>query len=155
MSGLGEFLRPAFDEKRVVLRVTAGSDARTVVGDLHELEQLFINLLMNALEATLPEGSVSIALEGRSDATVVQVADSGPGIPPELLEHVFDPFITSKPRGSGLGLTISAGIAATHRAKLRASNPPGGGALFTVEFPLATQAGLGSEVREPGMNARV
>jgi PAS domain S-box-containing protein len=150
-----EFLRPAFDEKRVVLRVAAGSDARTVVGDLHELEQLFINLLMNALEATLPEGSVSIALEGRSEATVVQVADSGPGIPPELLEHVFDPFITSKPRGSGLGLTISAGIAATHRAKLRASNPPGGGALFTVEFPLATQAGLGSEAREPGMNARV
>ena len=56
--------------------------------------------------------------------------------------------------GSGLGLTISAGIAAAHRAKLLASNRPGGGALFTVEFPLATQGGLASEARDPGMNAR-
>jgi PAS domain S-box-containing protein len=150
-----EFLRPAFDEKRIALRTAFGREPRTVVGDLHELEQLFINLLMNAHEATPPGGSVSIELAAGSEATFVHVADSGPGIPPELLEHVFDPFITSKPRGSGLGLTISAGIAAVHRAKLRPSNPPGGGALFTVEFPLATQAGLVTEMREPGMNARV
>jgi signal transduction histidine kinase len=71
---------------------------------------------------------------------VVTIADSGPGIPDELLEHVFDPFITTKPRGSGLGLTISAGIVNAHRGKLRADNRPGGGALLTVEFPLAVPA---------------
>jgi len=149
-----EFLRPAFDEKRIALGTAFGGEPRTVVGDPSELEQLFINLLMNAHEATPPGGRVSVELTVSGEATVVHVADSGPGIPPELLEHVFDPFITSKPRGSGLGLTISAGIAAAHRAKLQASNPPGGGALFTVEFPLATQGGLASEVRDPGMNAR-
>jgi signal transduction histidine kinase len=71
-----------------------------------------------------------------------------------MLEHVFDPFITTKSRGSGLGLTISAGIAAAHRAKLRAINRPGGGALFQVEFPLATPAAAPKEVPDTGMNAR-
>jgi two-component system NtrC family sensor kinase len=110
--------------------------------------------LLNAHEATPLGGRVSVELTVTAEATTVRIADSGLGIPAELLEHVFDPFITSKPRGSGLGLTISAGIAAAHRAKLLASNLPGGGALFTVEFPLATQGGLASEVRDPGMNAR-
>jgi signal transduction histidine kinase len=96
--------------------------------------------------------SVEVTVSGK--ATVVHVVDSGPGIPAELLEHVFDPFVTSKPHGSGLGLTISAGIAAAHRAKLLPSNLPGGGALFTVEFPVATQGGLLGEVRDLGMNAR-
>jgi PAS domain S-box-containing protein len=149
-----EFLRPAFDEKRIGLNAAFGTEPRTVVGDAPELEELFINLLMNAHEATSPGGSVSIELKVTAEATVVTVADSGPGIPPELLEHVFDPFVTSKPHGSGLGLTISAGIAAAHRAKLLPSNLPGGGALFTVEFPVATQGGLLSEVRDLGMNAR-
>jgi PAS domain S-box-containing protein len=149
-----EFLRPAFDEKRIVLGTTFGGEPRVVVGDQPELEQLFINLLMNAHEATPPGGRVSVEVTVSAKATVVHVVDSGPGIPAELLEHVFDPFITSKPRGSGLGLTISAGIATAHRAKLQASNVPGGGALFTVEFPLATQFGPVSEVRDPGMNAR-
>jgi two-component system sensor histidine kinase AtoS len=63
------------------------------------------------------------------------VTDTGPGIPPELLDQIFDPFVTTRQRGSGLGLTICAAIAASHRAKLRAANRHGGGAIFTVEFP--------------------
>ena len=109
---------------------------------------------MAALLGIPPVKPRTTSLTDSGQTTGVQVSDSGPGIPADLLDHVFDPFVTSKPRGSGLGLTISAGIAAAHRAKLRASNPPGGGALFTVEFPLATQGGLASEVRDPGMNAR-
>jgi signal transduction histidine kinase len=70
----------------------------------------------------------------------VTVADSGPGIAPELLERIFDPFFTTKQRGSGLGLAICAGIAQTHGARLRAANHPAGGAVFAVDFPLATTA---------------
>jgi two-component system sensor histidine kinase HupT/HoxJ len=68
----------------------------------------------------------------------VTVTDSGPGIAPELLERVFEPFFTTKARGSGLGLAISAGIAQAHAARLRVHNRPAGGAVFTVEFPLAS-----------------
>ena len=133
-----EFLKPAFEEKGLTLRVTPTPVACFVLGDEGELESLFINLLMNAHEATPRGGSVELELTASERAVVVEVADSGPGIPPERLRQLFDPFFTTKARGSGLGLTISAGIAARHRAKLRASNRPAGGALFTVEFPAAT-----------------
>jgi signal transduction histidine kinase len=66
----------------------------------------------------------------------VEVADSGPGIPAEILERVFDPFFTTKQRGSGLGLAICSGIAEAHGARLHAANAPGGGAVFTVELPI-------------------
>ena len=132
-----EFLRPVFEEKRIALAVNTGDEPRSVVGDAGELESLFLNLLLNASEATPPDGTVTVDLVTGPDHVAVTVADSGPGIPPELLEHVFDPFITTKPRGSGLGLSICAGIAAAHHAKLRAANRPAGGALFTVEFPIA------------------
>jgi PAS domain S-box-containing protein len=132
-----EFIRPAFDEKRIQLTAVLGEQPRIVVGDDGELEQLFLNLLMNAYEATPPDGAVGVEVSTVGEQTTVTVSDSGPGFPPELIEHVFDPFITTKPRGSGLGLTISAAIASAHRAKLRAANHPGGGALLTVEFPVA------------------
>lgn len=131
-----ELMRPAFEEKRIILTSAFSAELRTVVGDPPELEQLFSNLLMNAYEATSPGGKVSVELKATAEAIVVEIADSGPGIPPEILEHIFDPFVTSKPHGSGLGLTISAAIAAAHTAKLRATNPSGGGAVFTVEFSL-------------------
>jgi PAS domain S-box-containing protein len=149
-----EFLRPAFDEKRIAIGLALGNEPAVVLGDANELEQLFINLLMNAHEATPPDGAVSAEVTAGGSNVAVAVVDSGPGIPADLLEHVFDPFITTKPRGSGLGLTISAGIAAAHRAKLGAANRVGGGALFKVEFPLALPAEAPREVPGSGMNAR-
>jgi len=74
---------------------------------------------------------------------IVAVVDTGPGVPPELLERVFDPFFSTKERGSGLGLAISASIVQTHGGRLKAANREGGGgAVFTVEFPLAVGATL-------------
>ena len=130
-----EFLQAAFDEKRIALTLDLGNEPRTIVGDHGEIEQLFINLMINAHEATPPEGSVSITVVARDGETVVTVADTGPGIPAELLDQVFEPFFTTRQRGSGLGLTICAAIATSHRAKLRAANRHDGGAAFTVEFP--------------------
>jgi PAS domain S-box-containing protein len=148
-----EFLRPAFDEKRITLALAPGDGAAMVMGDANELEQLFLNLLMNAHEATPPEGSVSAEISVGGANVAVAIADSGPGIPPDLLDHVFDPFITTKPRGSGLGLTISAGIATTHRARLWATNRPGGGALFQVEFPTPVQAIEPRKIPDTGLSA--
>jgi PAS domain S-box-containing protein len=148
-----ELLRPAFDEKRIALRVDLASEAGIVLGDPNELEQLFHNLLVNAHEATPPEGAVAVEVSVGAGQVVVTIADSGPGIPPDLLEQVFDPFVTTKPRGSGLGLTIVAGIARAHQARLRVANRPGGGAVLTMEFPLPTRTDAEKEVPGNGMNA--
>jgi len=68
--------------------------------------------------------------------------DTGPGVPAELLERVFDPFFSTKERGSGLGLAICASIAQTHAGRLQAANREVGGAVFTIDFPLAAAATL-------------
>ena len=132
-----EFMQATFDEKRIVVGASLGETPCRVLGDHQNLEQLFLNLLMNAHEATPPGGGLSVDVSREADQVTVTVGDTGPGIAPELLEKIFEPFFTTKQRGSGLGLAISAGVAQAHGARLRAANRPGGGAVFSVEFPLA------------------
>jgi signal transduction histidine kinase len=109
-----------------------------VLGNHLELHELFLNLLLNAHDATPTGGAIEVDLARTDSHVTLTVADTGPGISPELLERIFEPFFTTKPRGSGLGLAISAGIAQAHGARLRAHNRPAGGAVFMVEFPLAS-----------------
>ena len=130
-----EFLRPVFDEKHLTLTTALPAEPALTVGDEAELEQLFINLLMNAREATPDGGAVEVTLAELDGAVRVTVADAGPGIPPELLSRVCEPFFTTKARGSGLGLAISSAIAQSHGARIWAANRDEGGAVFTVELP--------------------
>jgi len=132
-----EFMQATFDEKRIIVSVRLGETPYRILGDHQNLEQLFLNLLMNAHEATPPGGPLSVAVMHEGELVTVTVADSGPGIPPELREKIFEPFFTTKQRGSGLGLAISAAVAQAHGARLHVANRPEGGATFTVEFPLA------------------
>jgi PAS domain S-box-containing protein len=148
-----ELLGPAFGEKRIGVELSSEPGPAVVLGDHGELEELFINLLTNAHEATPPDGAVTIELKRVAEQVIVTVADSGPGIPPQLLDRVFDPFITTKPSSSGLGLTISAGIAAAHHAKLRAVNGPAGGAVFTVELPTVPSVGAPVHEDSPARHA--
>ena len=133
-----ELARPTLEEKSLTLTATLGAEPSVVLGNHPELEQLFLNLLLNAHEVTPGGGTVSLDVTRTDTHVMVTVADSGPGIPPELLERVFEPFFTTKARGSGLGLAISAGIAQAHGARLRANNRSAGGAIFTLEFPVAS-----------------
>jgi two-component system nitrogen regulation sensor histidine kinase GlnL len=137
-----EAMRPVFAEKSIALSAAMGSSPCTVLADHSELEQLFLNLLMNAHEVTPPEGSVRVEVATTPDRVIVAVVDTGPGVPPELLERVFDPFFSTKERGTGLGLAICASIAQTHDARLKVANREAGGAVFTVDFPLAVAATL-------------
>ncbi len=132
-----ELVQPGLEEKNHTMTSLLGAEACVVVGNHQELEELFLNLLLNAHEATPARGTIAVEVTRAETQVVVTVSDSGPGIAPELLERVFEPFFTTKPRGSGLGLAISAGIAQAHGARLRAANRATGGAVFTVEFPLA------------------
>ncbi len=135
-----EAMRPVFAEKSVVLSSAMGASPCMIRGDHSELEQLFQNLLMNAHEVTAPEGMVRVEVATTADRAIVAVVDTGPGVPPELLERVFDPFFSTKERGTGLGLAICASIAETHGARIKATNRKAGGAVFTVELPLAVTA---------------
>jgi PAS domain S-box-containing protein len=135
-----EILQARFDENRITVRWQPGPTPCWIMGDREELEQLFLNLFINALEAMPPGGTLTVTIRKRDGCSVVDVEDTGPGIPEEVLTRMFDPFVTTKLRGSGLGLAICASVADSHRATIRAHNKSGSaGAVFSVEFPTGAQ----------------
>ena len=112
----------------------------TVDGDPEQLHQIFVNLLLNGIEAMAQGGTLDIVIQTDNGATKtcqVSIADSGTGIPQPVLERIFEPFVTSKEHGTGLGLAVSHRIAVEHRGTLLAANRVEGGAVFTVELPLS------------------
>lgn len=112
-----------------------------VMGSPGQLQQVVMNLVQNAADATENARERRLEISGHVEAgeTVVEFRDSGSGIPAENLDKLFDPFFTTKPvgRGTGLGLAISYGIVERHGGKLTVSNHPKGGALFCLHLPLA------------------
>ena len=109
--------------------------------DRSGLEQVFTNLVMNAIQAVGDGGHVRMSARTVRDRLEIAVEDSGPGIAADVLPHIFEPFFTTKPvgEGTGLGLSVSLGIVEQHGGTLRAENRPhaeGGGARFVVSLPL-------------------
>jgi signal transduction histidine kinase len=104
-----------------------------VRADPSQLEQVFLNVCLNACQAMNGKGGTltvrSLAVDGR---VIVEVEDSGPGIPEQLRQHVFKPFFTTKRQGNGLGLAISARIVAEHGGHIGYRCPAGGGTIFSV-----------------------
>ncbi len=110
-----------------------------VNADPAQLHQVFVNLLMNAIEAMPRGGSMQVGIQRggeRQDGCRVIFADSGPGIPAEVADRLFEPFITSKTNGTGLGLAISSRLVQEQGGQLTAGNGAAGGAVVTVELPL-------------------
>lgn len=127
------------------MRFTADVPARLVIcGDLDRLLQLFLNLLDNAVSYA-PGSHVSITATVVENQAQIVVADTGPGIPPEHLPHIFDRFYRVDPArsrargGSGLGLSIAKEIAQAHGGDIQVSSTPGAGATFVVRLPLAPE----------------
>jgi PAS domain S-box-containing protein len=110
-----------------------------LVGDMSQLQQVFTNLLVNAADAMDGKGKLSISarFEAERHTFVIKVSDTGPGIPENLQDKVFDIFFTSKPvgKGTGLGLSISQNIIKIHGGKISFACPPEGGTTFIVELP--------------------
>jgi PAS domain S-box-containing protein len=130
------------DAKGIALKVVLDSSAGPVVGDPQRVQQVIWNLLSNAIKFTPPHGTVELGLE-RADAMArITVCDTGPGISPDLLPHMFEPFHQGKdaPRlgGLGLGLAIVRHIVGLHGGSVRAESAGGAGATFIVELPVAT-----------------
>lgn len=107
------------------------------VGD--QLRQVILNLLMNAVDA-MPGGgrlAVSAVQRSKEKEVLITISDTGRGIDPEILPHLFEPFITGKENGTGLGLSICREIVSNHKGRIHAENRPEGGATFSVWLPVA------------------
>jgi signal transduction histidine kinase len=103
-----------------------------------QLNQVFLNLLMNACDALDGQGTIRIKTRTEGDGVVLSFEDDGPGMPEDVLSHIFEPFFTTKPvgQGTGLGLSLSHGIIARHGGIMEVESHPGEGARFTIHLPL-------------------
>ena len=144
-----ELLRVRLEDRRISVERIYDEQLPGTLGEPSQLKQLFLNLFLNALEAMEPGGTLTIRLKGRGNGEaglLVEVVDTGCGIPEGLPEKVFDAFFSTKPQGTGLGLAICRGIADVHRATIRVeNNPTGRGAVISLAFPAAVE--MPAEVR--------
>ncbi len=121
-----------------------------VPADPRALEQVLVNLISNAIQAMPEGGTLSVRLSAKPSATAggamieLQIADTGPGIPPDQVARIFDPFFTTKKDGTGLGLAISRRIVAAHKGSIQAESYPGAGTLFTIRLPSGRPARQGT-----------
>jgi two-component system sensor histidine kinase HydH len=132
-----KLLEPDFSAAGVTVEesLTGGTDA-VIQADARRLQQVFLNLLLNALQAMPSGGQLELDLQCDADRVTVRVRDTGVGLQPGDAEQLFEPFVTSKERGSGLGLSVARRIVEEqHGGRLRLSGRPGEGALATVELP--------------------
>jgi len=132
---------------RTAVESTGGNDVRLEVRgapaawplDSRRMEEVLVNLLRNARDASAPGQPIDVTVEGQPDTLRIEVRDRGEGIVPGEEERVFEPFYTRRAKGTGLGLALARRIVEGHGGKILAHNHPGGGAVFSVTLPLLTQ----------------
>lgn len=137
-------LRHTARQKGVALIRDIPGELPAIQADPAQLQQVLINLVLNALDATLAGGRITISAatcrRGDRDGVAITVADNGTGISPTLLPRIFDAFLTTKPRGkgTGLGLAICRDIVRAHDGEITAESTVGAGSTFTVWLPLVS-----------------
>jgi two-component system, NtrC family, sensor histidine kinase HydH len=135
-----EFARRRAEQHGVEVAFQIPSQPVPLQADVQKLRQLLLNLLLNAIDAQPDGGAVTVRVAESGDAQqpqlIIEVADQGPGLPPELGEQIFEPFVSTKETGLGLGLSVSRRIVESHGGVLQAENRPEGGAVFRIHLPL-------------------
>lgn len=127
-------------DARVRMTAALAAPAARVDADAGKLRQLLHNLIVNAIEAAGQHRPVEITVATGSDGNAAQltVADDGPGLPPDFDAGWFEPYVSTKPHGTGLGLAVVKKIVEEHGGKVSGANRDGGGAIFTVTLPCTT-----------------
>jgi PAS domain S-box-containing protein len=135
-------LEHQFKMSRIQVRRDLASRAITVQGVEYKLQQVFLNLFLNARDAMPKGGWLSVTSRASDGHAVIEVADTGVGIPAEHLARIYDPFFTTKPegRGTGLGLSVTYGIVQEHGGTLACESDPEQGTRFRLVLPLADPA---------------
>jgi signal transduction histidine kinase len=128
--------------KEINLEVHCGGNNCTVSGDEIHLKQVLVNIIKNAIEATPKHGRIDLSLELTERNTVlIIVKDNGAGIRKQDLDKIGTPFFTTKPSGTGLGLSVSKRIIEEHRGTFDIKSRPGKGATVIIELPLSNTEG--------------
>jgi two-component system sensor histidine kinase KdpD len=137
--------------------VDVAPDLPLILLDFTEIDQVLTNLLENALRYTPPGTAIGIAAQRRGQAIEVSVTDSGPGVPPAALPHLFDRFYRVeghlRPQGLGLGLAISKGLIEAHGGRIMARNRPGGGLQIAFTLPIPAASATGTLPLSAGVSA--
>jgi two-component system NtrC family sensor kinase len=130
-------LDPMLRASKIRLNLQLASELPPVYGNFGKLQQVFMNLVLNARDAMPMGGELMLVTEHSPSAVRAEVCDTGVGIAPELRNRIFDPFFTTKGtgRGTGLGLAVTYGIISEHAGKIQVLSKPGKGATFRLEFP--------------------
>lgn len=137
------FLQPLAQSARVALDYSPSPAPVVIEGDQKRLKQLFVNLLDNAIKYTPAGGRARLALNAEGETAIIEVSDTGRGIPSEAMPHVFERFYRQsdpgdgRVNGFGLGLAISKWIVDAHGGTIEVSSRPGSGSRFTIRLPLA------------------
>ena len=137
-----EVAQPQLSRSHIRLDVSVGDDLPAVRADATQLEMALLNLVTNALDAMPGGGALSIGARARPDGVRIEVADTGYGIGPEVIDRLFESWVTTKPagQGTGLGLAIVRDVVRAHGGSISASNRSKG-ALFVIDLPSAGAAG--------------
>jgi two-component system sensor histidine kinase AtoS len=118
----------------IIIRKSMGDGLPRTMADPVQLQQVFLNLFLNAADA-MPDGgtlAVRTLYDAPADSIRIDIKDTGTGIDPEILERIFSPFLTTKSKGTGLGLAICKQMIEQHGGSIGAENDPAGGALFRI-----------------------
>ena len=131
-------LENEFRLQHLQLQKQLAADIEPIRLDSNQIEQVMVNILLNAVHATPAKGTITVKSEMRPDANRVRVviSDTGCGIAAENLSKIFEPFFSTKEKGTGLGLAVSYGIVKSHGGRIRVDSQPGDGTRFIVDFPV-------------------
>ena len=128
-------VRHASDKQGTALEVDVAEDLPVVQGDADQLEQVVLNLVMNALQSLGTGGRIELSARPTEGGVAIDVEDDGPGIEAMTMPHIFHPFFTTKSNGTGLGLAVCKRIVEQHEGRIRAHSEEGKGAAFSVWLP--------------------
>jgi len=133
---LSQLMRPTLEKKKIELEIILRDPTLAIEADINLIEQVLINLLVNAIEAVkeAEEPRLTLSAEVTNNRTLVKVADNGMGMPPELLDKIFIPFFSTRKTGSGIGLSLCKQIMLLHKGNIQVQSAPGMGATFILQF---------------------
>ncbi|MCL6611069.1 MAG: two-component sensor histidine kinase [Peptococcaceae bacterium] len=145
------FTSPMIREHKINLEVTLTPNLPMIMIDPSRIKQVFVNLILNAVQATPEGGTLGISTYLENEYIVAEFRDNGQGIEPGELSRIFDPFYTTKESGTGLGLSICHQIVKSHSGTIHVSSTPGEGTVFMVKLPLKTeQGGTDNDTQDTG-----
>jgi signal transduction histidine kinase len=128
-------MKNLFEERKVSVTLNLPNALPAVALDAEQMQQVFFNILKNALEAIKDDGAVTISLKYDDDDVITEIKDNGLGMSPEQMANVFEPYKTSKKHGTGLGLMISQRIVRDHGGSIGVESECGNGTTFTIRIP--------------------